>query len=154
MRTRLKSARNDETFVTRAAAREPCRTWEKGGKREVSSPLSLCFVLSFSDRGEWLTFRRPRRCSSGRKRLPSKYWFARPRNARVATRRIEGGFLPDVFVQAFRFRSSPNRISPEIVFLLGAIFRQVFLRIFWSLEGWEQKWSKLILNTISDIIRF
>jgi len=150
MRTRFKSARNDETFVTRAAAREPCRTWEKGGKREVSSPLSLCFVLSFSDRGEWLTFRRPRRCSPGRKRLPSKYWFARPRNARVATRRIEGGFLPTnrLFVQAFRFRSSPNRISPEIVFLLGAIFRQVFLRIFSFLnlkrdfnrsEGWEQK---------------
>ena len=70
----------------------------KGGQKGDQQPFSLCFILSFSDsyRGEWLTFCRPRRRSSGRKRLPSKYWFARPRNARVANAcRIKGCFLPD-----------------------------------------------------------
>jgi len=143
----LKSARKNETFVTRAADTRSIGH-EKRGRKGGQQPFSLCFVLSFSDsyRGEWLTFCRPRRRSSGRKRLPSKYWFARPRNARVANAcRIKGCFLPDrPFVLGLLRIGFPSRNS---AFLLGARSGQVFSRVFLFriqreisvARGWAQK---------------
>lgn len=97
-RSVCKNRRNFRRAAAGWAASDTMR--EKGAKERSAAPFRLAYSLS-RNRGEWLTFRRPRRCSSGRVRLPSKYWFARSRNARVATRVVSSGLLADAFVQTF-----------------------------------------------------
>lgn len=112
-------------------ARDVSDTRKRGRKRGQQPPFASLRSLFLGRKGEWLMFRRPRRRSSGRKRLPSKYWFARPRNARVATRVVSGeAFSSRRFctgVLGLLRIGFPLRHSAS---LLGARSRQVFLRTF------------------------
>lgn len=111
---RLKSARNNERFRNEGCcARAVSDTRKRGRKRGQQPPFPLLRSL-FLGQG-WVTHVPSASTPFVGTQTPTLQILIRSPEER--TRRnaccTEGGFLPDVFAQASRFRSSVNRISPE-----------------------------------------
>jgi len=104
-----KSARKNEIFVTRAAA---CRTWEKGAKGRSAALFSLLHSLFLGQLQGWVTHVLSASTPFVGTQTPTLQILICSPEERTRRKRVsyQGMLSPR---QAFRFRSSPNWISPE-----------------------------------------